>query len=423
MGLNMVNEDLNDYMFNFIVDICDNIGPRESGTQAEILAGDKIEEEMKSFCDKTYQEEYVSSPTAFLGGVRYGAFLVLVSIIFYWLSLLIDLNIIIISNIWSIIFLVLGILLILITVSYFILEVMRYHESFDFLFPKKKSKNIIGEINPTDQVKNTIIFSAHHDSAYEFNLFYYLKRFGQITINIGYLGVVIVFIMLILKFILNLFSIFLIEFFFVMGIVFICLTPIVFAYMFFHSYNSVLGAFDNLSGVAVVLGIGKFFAENKSNNDVFPKNTKIFLISFAGEEAGLRGAKRFVKEHYEQLKNDETYVINMDSVADLNNIHFLDKEILIGAKHSPEIYSALKKVSDELDIETSIAALPFGATDAAVFSKNGLKATTISGLNLVEELAPFYHTREDTPDVIDKKALGKVVDICVNYFKQIDNIQ
>jgi len=46
---------------------------------------------------------------------------------------------------------------------------------------------------------------------------------------------------------------------------------------------------------------------------------------------------------------------------------------------------------------------------------------TISGLDLKEELPPFYHTREDKPEVVDKESLGQVLDICLNYIKLIDS--
>lgn len=408
-------------MLEFIKKICKDVGPRESGTEQELQAGDLIEEEFKQFCDETHQEEYVSSPHAFLGGIRYGALIVCVSIILYWMSLLIDLNVIPLHSDYSGLFLLISIILIIITISYFILEVMKYYEAFDFLFPKKKSRNIIGSIEPKIEIKHTIIFSAHHDSAFEFNTFYYLKRFGQIIINVGYIAVGITLIGILLKYIFFLINIEFILLFFIFGIVFICFTPIVAVYVLFHSYKPVLGAFDNLSGVSIVLGIGKFLSDHKNDEKIYPQHTRVLLISFAGEEAGLRGAKRYVKAHYEELKNNETILVNMDGIAKKDTFVVLDKEPGIGTKHDPTIYEPIYNIAKEINPKAKIASLSFGATDAAAFSKKNIPAASLGGLDLGTELAPFYHTRYDTPDVIEKEALGQMAELCVKYLKKIDN--
>jgi hypothetical protein len=298
---------------------------------------------------------------------------------------------------------------------------MKYYEVYDFLFPKRKSRNIIGTINPVKDSKHSIIFSAHHDSAFEFNTFYYLKRFGQIIINIGYLAVVIVLIAIILKLIFFLLSIELTIFFVIFGIIFLFFIPIIVVYILFHTYKPVLGAFDNLSGVAIILGIGKFLAENKKNPEIFPTNTKIYLISFAGEESGLRGAKRYVKKHLNQLKTDNVTVINMDSIAKKSVIVIHDKEQGIGVKHNSKVYNSLLEISKRKNLNAKLMPLPFGATDAAAFSKKGIPAVAIGGLNLKEELPNYYHTRNDTPKVIEKEALGQIVDLCVEYLKGVDS--
>jgi aminopeptidase YwaD len=417
----MTDADLNNFMYGFIEKICDEVGPRESGTEQEILAGNMIKEELNKFCDEAHQEEYISSPHAFLGGIRYGALLVFVSIILYWLSLLIDINIIQIDGSYSFIFMIIAVILIAISVSYFILEVMKYHETYDFLFPKRKSNNVIGTINPSGEVKNTIIFSAHHDSAFEFNTFYYLKRFGLIIIMIGYVGVGIVLIAAVLKIILQLLSLELTILFLSFGFFFFAFLPIILVYILFHSYRPVLGAFDNLSGVSIVLGIGKFLSENKNNPEIFPKHTKINLISFAGEEAGLRGAKRFISAHYNQLKEDGTIVVNMDGIGKKDGIFILDREPGIGTKHSKMVYEPLFEIAKKLNPNTKILPLPFGATDGAAFSKRGIPAASIGGLDLKGGLPPYYHTRLDTPEIVEKEALGQFVEICLEYLKRIDS--
>jgi len=416
----MSNVNLNNYMYEFIEKVCNEIGPRESGTEQELLAGNLIEEELKKFCDETHQEEYISSPHAFLGGIRYATFLVLVSILLYWLSLLIDLGILQIDILYSLIFMFIAVILIILSVSYFILEVMKYHETYDFLFPKRKSNNIVGKIEPSSDIKHTIIFSAHHDSQFEFNTFYYLKRFGQIIINVGYLGVGVIFIAIILKIILQLLSIENMILFLSFGFFFLVFIPIILVYMFFHTYHPVLGAFDNLSGVAVVLGIGKFLSENKDNSEIFPKNTRVYLISFAGEEAGLRGAKRYINAHFDQLKEEETMVVNMDGIAKKDIVIIHDREPGIGAKHDPKIYKPLLEIAKKINPNAKISSLPFGATDGAAFSKKGIPTASIGGLNLKDELPPYYHTRLDTPENVEKEALGQFVEICFEFLKYVD---
>ncbi|MEM3586719.1 MAG: M28 family peptidase [Candidatus Jordarchaeaceae archaeon] len=413
---------ISDYMHNFIVDICNEIGPRASGTREEELAGNRIEEELKKFCDETHQEEYTSSPTAFLGFIRYGAILITLGIVLYWFSLLIDIGRLQVDSNLALVSSIIASILSVFAVSYFILEVMRYKELVDFLFPKRKSKNVIGTINPTGEVKHTVIFAGHHDSAYEFNIFYYLKNIGAATIFIGYVGSIVFSIICVLKTISYFFlSPSILRVLFIgFGIFFVCLAPISIIYVFFHSYKPVLGAFDNLSAVAVVVGIGKYLSKNRNNPEIYPKHTRIQLVSFAGEEAGLRGSKRYVKTHYKELKETGAILINMDGIATKDNITILKKETLIGAKHNPEICATLLKIAQEQGIKARLGALPFGATDAAAFSLKKLPATTISSEDF-SRLPKFYHTRLDTPEVVEKEALEQVLQICLQYMKYIDN--
>ncbi len=415
----MIDKSFNEYMHKFIEDICNEIGPRESGTEQELQCGNRIEDELKKHCDETHQEEYVSSPHAFLGGIRYSVVLVFIAVTFYWIILLKDLKLIHLEETYNLIFLTLSTILIIVSVSYFILETMKYHEIFDFLFPNKKSKNIIGTINPTDEIKNTVIFSAHHDSAFEFNTFYYLKKFGYVIIFGGYLALGLIFLGIILRLI---FLLLLIEFlmlFTILGILYLIFTPILLFYLFFHSYKPVPGAFDNLSAVSVVLGIAKYLSENKSNNEIFPKHTKVHLISFAGEEAGLRGSKRYIKAHYDELITTHTKVVNMDGISHKDQLIIHNKEPGIGVKHDPEIYELLLKIANDLNIKAKLSSLPFGATDGAAFSKKGIPAADFGSMNL-KEVVSFYHTRLDTPDVVEKEGLGQALQICLEYLKRID---
>jgi hypothetical protein len=134
----------------------------------------------------------------------------------------------------------------------------------------------------------------------------------------------------------------------------------------------------------------------------------------------LRGAKRYIDTHLEDLKKTDTAVVNMDGIAKKDILGIFTRESGIGATHDSKIYKPLFEIAKEINPLISLVKLPFGATDAAAFSKKGISATTIGGLNLEEILPSYYHTRFDTPDVIEKEALGQVVDICVKYLNLID---
>ena len=81
---------------------------------------------------------------------------------------------------------------------------------------------------------------------------------------------------------------------------------------FFKTKWSVMGANDNLSGIAVLQGIAETLGTNKK---LIPNHTKILLVSFGSEEAGLRGSKRWIKRHKDELDERPFYFLNFDGLA------------------------------------------------------------------------------------------------------------
>ena len=54
-------------------------------------------------------------------------------------------------------------------------ELARYNELVDPLFAEAEGTNIVGVISPRGERKRRVLVSAHQDSAYEFNLWYWFK--------------------------------------------------------------------------------------------------------------------------------------------------------------------------------------------------------------------------------------------------------
>jgi hypothetical protein len=325
-------------------------------------------------------------------------------------------------------------------ISFLILwnEFFNYREFIDPLFKSKSSQNVVGRIYPKEEVKKILIFSGHHDSALEFNLLTRLKLGYPILILLG-IGImliwlitslIIVLLILINLFFYELFIIFILTLF-IIGI------PAFLGLFFFVSFgdkaNTVPGAVDNLSAVAIILAIGRYLSSHK---DIVPKNTEIRLISFGCEEAGLRGAFRYVSAHLDELKKYDAECVNMDAIQSKNNVSIIDFEPSTRTKHSDVMVKKLNEAAKSAKIKVSESALGgsgkiekiigqiTGGTDATAFSKAGIKALNISAMNL-KEMLQFYHQPTDTIDKIEHGSLEEVLKLCIAYITStfIDNKQ
>ncbi|MBD3229836.1 MAG: M28 family peptidase [Candidatus Lokiarchaeota archaeon] len=277
---------------------------------------------------------------------------------------------------------------------------------------------MIGEIVPKEvEPERILIFSGHHDSAYEFNLIKWGK--GKYMIPLPVLALIPLFMILINSIWTLIYSLIFNSYrpnVIISLIINVPFFPFLVLFYFFTSKHAVLGAMDNLSAVSVCLGISKYLSENK-NSQFYPKHTKVLFISFGSEEAALRGSKKFVSRHYDRIKN--ATLINFESIAKKDLIKVIKKEQT--AKLSDQLCKEIIKITDQIKIKCEIRALFFGTggTDATSFAKAGIKATTIIG----QPIGPvsYYHTQDDTIDVIEKESLRYALEIALHYIKFIDN--
>lgn len=393
-----------DYAYNFIKRILEEVGPRESGSNNEAKGAKIIQDELKNFCDEVDCEPFEVHPKAFLGWIKIVVWIYIASsfllLIPYWLpaSYLFICILVVSINIFSVLLL------------YF--EFVRYKLFSDPLYPKKISHNVVGKINPTEKPSKILIFSSHNDSAYEFNLIKWGG--GKYTFILTILGIAPILVLCGFSIITLVVSIAL-QSYWQFVVIFLLLldffSPFIIIFSFFVSDKVVPGAADDLSGTSICLAVGKYLKDNFR-----PKNTLIYILSLGSEEAALRGSKKFVKRHYNEIKN--AIDINIESTVDPNKINLIEKEQT--ATLSREICEEVLEVSKKLDLNPSIQQLFFGSggTDAASFANTGIKAISI----ICKSIKPdyFYHTMKDTLDIINKEALENVIKICVNYAKYID---
>lgn len=423
-----IAEENSRYMHDFISKIINECGPRMPCSIQEEKAAQIIKSEFDKTCDLSFIEDFTCHPRAFLGYIKIIVILNLISFILFFLSFQ-QYSPLIIQ-----VFIIVSFLLNLVAFLILWNEFFNYREFIDPLFKKKTSQNVIGTFKSNEKTENVIIFSGHHDSALQFNLLKYFKIGYAILILLGLL-VLILWIMI--SFIILLISIigFTISevFYLISLILFITAIPSFVGMLFFVSpgdrANQVPGAVDNLSAVAILIGIGRYLRENKK---IIPPNTEIRLISFGCEEAGLRGAYRYVKRHLEELQELNANCVNMDAIQSPWNISIIEYEPSTRTRHSPEVVKKIESAANLMSIKINKSSLGgdkgfrkifgqiTGGTDATAFSKAGIPAANISAMDF-GEILQFYHQPYDTLDKIEEGSLENVLKICLGYVIQENN--
>jgi putative aminopeptidase FrvX len=389
-------------MHRFLVKICEEAGPREAGSEAEHKAADIVKEEFEKYCNKVTKEEFRLAPKGFLSFTLLSPILVIIGIPIYWF--------------YPVVSAVLAILAMLI----FYMQFMRYAQFVDFLFPKKTSVNVIGEINPKKEWKQTLMFSAHLDSAYQFNFNLYMPR----TFNYFLIGLPVLLVIYIILSVSYFISSWIYA---VPNTVFIyvgiglsaIITPMAIMLFFFKTNWAVLGANDNLSGIALLQGIGETLSNDSS---LIPNHTKILLIGFGAEEAGLRGAKAWIKTHKNELEKKPFYFLNFDGVAKSDDLHVIHKEKTLNVNYNQEIVELVIQAANNINIDLPLRALPFGATDGSAIVQGGFaNGASIEAMDIDRpDVKRWYHTINDTADVVEPEALEQVRKLSIEFIKLID---
>ena len=394
-----------DYMFGLLKKVIDEIGPRPPCSEAEKKLGRLLVEEWKPICDRVDVEPFICSPTAAVGSYYILALLYFASIILYWF------------------FPPLALALAAINCAIAFLEGFRLREFVDFLFPRKQGENVIGAIQPKGERTQRVIVSAHMDSQYEWNHWYYLKDFAVLVQMSAVVALLLAFAGSLAK---------TIAYFNVfsspgalngIGIAMIALSPIAVLFLFYTSWKPVPGATDNMSGVAVVAGLGKYLEEAKRNRGRFPERTEVVLLATSSEEAALRGAKRYVKRHLEELRATPTYVLNLDGIMDEKFLAVLRREFFNGAIHDPSLVKMAQEVAASYHWPMAAVTMPIpGGTDTAHFSKNRIPAISIYCMD-TSRILPNVHTRNDTYDYVRPESLSVSLQLVIDMIQRIDEKQ
>ncbi len=400
----MLADRYRDYMFAFTRQVLDDIGPRESCRGAEKKLGKLVQEDYASLCDRVAVEKFTCSPSAFLGTFPYLIAAYVVAVTVYWFFPLVTA------------------VLAALALAVLYLEVALYKELVDPLFPKYEGENIVGTFSPSGEVKKRVIVSAHLDSAYEFNIWWWFKNASVPVMVLGVMSVLFLLGASIARTVVEWSGIPGPGTYTILGIVAAALTPLIGIFAVFHTYKVVPGAMDDLTGIAVLGGLARYLKDARSGGDFYPAQTEVVLLALSSEEAGLRGAKRYARAHASEMKSLPTWGLFLDGIYDEQYLMVNRKEISMGTKMDPYLVSLAVDVAKEHDWPLKVGVLPVGATDASAFVQEGIKSLSLGCVD-TSKLPPHYHTRLDTIEYVRPESLSVSLQLVADMIERIDGAE
>ncbi len=171
---------------------------------------------------------------------------------------------------------------------------------------------------------------------------------------------------------------------------------------------------DNLSACAIAVAMGRFLAKNP---DYIPTDTEIRFITFGSEEVGLRGSRRYVERHLDELKRLDARVLNYEMVVH-PEIVILSSEVHGTVKNSPEMVESVVEAAQRAGVPYRVQPAFLGtASDAGPFSWAGLKATTLNPFKFPQQMVAFYHQKWDTPEALSIEPLLNVLKLTFEWVR------
>ena len=394
------------YVLRNVKKICKDVGPRGAGTESELKAQQWMAEELKTTCDEVNIEEFSVHPAAFMGWIRLTVFCVTVAAGLFFASHFVPQ--------FSLYFSIAAVALVVISLFFIITEFLFYKQTLDVFTPKKTSHNVIAVRKAAGETKRRIILSGHCDSAPEWRFTYW----GGPKLLIPVVGLALVGVLFtaatnIISLVFNFRGVDIADskLLWILAIINICFVPVfLFCILFYNPKRIVEGANDDLTGTLTAMAAPRFLQDH----DIRFENTEVMVVCSGSEEAGLRGAKAFIKAHGDEIKSQkdvETVFVGFDTIRDFDFMTIYNKD-MTGVVHNSEEVSKLIHEAGALEgHDIPLKTIALGSTDAAAITQGGIKASAFVAMDPAP--ARYYHTRLDTHDNLDLKAIEAGVGVCL----------
>jgi hypothetical protein len=304
-----------------------------------------------------------------------------------------------------------------------LLEYIFYFHFVDSLYPSVTGRNVWGIVEPTGVPDKTIILSGHHDSAQRFNFYedgkpYQSREKRDMSIFIAFFFV--------LSFLAvadirkrNVWKVELASGMnFVVAVIFSLCSIFVREMWFFLNNEGCPGAGDNLISTVMFTEIGRYFQHHKL------RRTRVVIVSFDGEEVGLRGSHAFWERHKRDFEMGNTLHLNSDCPYYHDELKFLTRDVNLTVKLDEKLARECVSIATSLGFNARTCPIAFfaGATDSGEAARAGIRSTCLLSLPFTNaDRVTVYHTIDDTVDKIEPRAIAQAVAVAMKLVQSVDD--
>ena len=423
--------------FEIVEHAAKKIGSRLPGSDGEKEYAAYMGDKLRSIGIEPVREEFAVSPRASIGGIPYAGYLGLIMSALVYVSLHL-------SAVWY------GMALASVVCwVWLILSVFLYKTWFDMFFKQEISQNTYGELLPPDgKYDYTIILSGHTDTSWCWRHSAHASKFKKTKPAMGLVatfakvgfGVICFLFLTAVSIAMTVissgvyfgevwalkiansasFANFLFAMHFLPVVTAIgCMFVVMWADP--NPRNASRGAMDNATGCALSFAVTKYFHDHPEK---MPKNCRIIDFNCGSEEAGLRGSIAFTREHKGEPILENTWNINIDSVADKDFFEVVIKDDWQFCRFDTDLEKMFKDTFNELGIVSKTNGCihnPVGGCDSTPMTKAGMKSVTFAAQD--PTLTYYYHTWHDTPERFELETVGDGFDVILGVIDKIDKFQ
>lgn len=423
--------------FEIVEHAAKKIGSRLPGSDGEKEYAAYMGDKLRSIGIEPVREEFAVSPRASIGGIPYAGYLGLIMSALVYVALHL-------SAVWY------GMALASVVCwVWLILSVFLYKTWFDMFFKQEISQNTYGELLPPDgKYDYTIILSGHTDTSWCWRHSAHASKFKKTKPAMGLVatfakvgfGVICFLFLTAVSIAMTVissgvyfgevwalktansasFANFLFAMHFLPVVTAIgCMFVVMWADP--NPRNASRGAMDNATGCALSFAVTKYFHDLPEK---MPKNCRIIDFNCGSEEAGLRGSIAFTREHKGEPILENTWNINIDSVADKDFFEVVIKDDWQFCRFDTDLEKMFKDTFNELGIVSKTNGCihnPVGGCDSTPMTKAGMKSVTFAAQD--PTLTYYYHTWHDMPERFELETVGDGFDVILGVIDKIDKFQ